>query len=318
MLVAYVYQEKFEPHVISAENQGLLNEAVWIDLLSPTLDEEHLVEQSLGFDIPTREEMAKIEVSSRLYKENGRLVMTATMIAENESLDPVTFILGEKHLVTIRYIEPKSFQLMNAHLHKREIDNCGPLGIFFDLLEVNVDRLANTLELVGHSLDRFSKNIFRPLNNNGAKFDNRSLMQEIGATGDLNTKVRESLMTFTRLTIFFRHVEYLKLSSDKVRLTTINQDIDSLSDHANFLSAKINFLLDAMLGMVNIEQNKIIKIFSVAAVIFLPPTLVASVYGMNFNFMPELSWKYGYLLAIALMIVAAWLPYKYFKHRGWL
>jgi magnesium transporter len=127
------------------------------------------------------------------------------------------------------------------------------------------------------------------------------------------------LMTLNRLIIFFLHMENATINSEnELRATTLNKDINSLSDHANFLSTKVNFLLDATLGMVSIEQNNIIKIFSVAAVIFLPPTLVATVYGMNFHFMPELGWKYGYLLALGLMIIAAWLPYKYFTYKKWL
>lgn len=323
MLVAYLYEKTIEPHVISVDNQQLLKEAIWIDLLSPSLEEEHLVEHVLGFDIPTREDMIEIELSSRLYRDDDRLVMTATMIGSGESpdpiLDPVTFILTAKQLITIRYIQPSSFKILSANLHKHEIVDCEAIVIFFDLLDAIIDRLADTLEFVGHGLDQFSKNIFRPVTEDANKLNYRMLMQQIGATGDLNTKARESLMTFSRLTIFFRHMEYLKIDGDKqFRLTTLHEDIESLSDHANFLSTKINFLLDATLGMVNIEQNNIIKIFSVAAVIFLPPTLVASIYGMNFHFMPELTWKYGYLFSLGLMISAAWLPYKYFKYRKWL
>ena len=144
-------------------------------------------------------------------------------------------------------------------------------------------------------------------------------MQQIGANGDLNTKARESLLTFNRLMGYFTQTVSSRIDNeDQIRLASLIKDIASLNDHANFLSTKINFLLDATLGLVNIEQNNIIKIFSVAAVIFLPPTLIASIYGMNFHFIPELSWKYGYLFSIFLIILAAWFPYKYFKYRKWL
>ena len=144
-------------------------------------------------------------------------------------------------------------------------------------------------------------------------------MQTMGANGDLHTKARESLITINRLIIFFGQTIGAKIDNEgQLRLDTLNKDIASISDYANFLSTKVNFLLEATLGMVNIEQNNIIKLFSVAAVIFLPPTLIASIYGMNFHIMPELSWKYGYLFSIGMILLAAWLPYKYFKYRKWL
>lgn len=316
-------QSKLIPQIITAENQSLLKEAIWIDFLSPSKVEEELVEQCLGLDIPTREEMVEIEISSRLYKEDDTLFMTATMIAQSDSpdpkFDPVTFILTEKQLITIRYIDPQAFRLISSHLKKITSTNHNAIHLLIELLDATVDRLADTLELVGHRMDTYSKVIFKPQNHTNVKLDYRHLLQQIGANGDLNTKARESLVSFNRLTAFFAQAASARIHSDaQLRLSTLSKDIVSLSDHANFLSTKVNFLLDATLGMVSIEQNNIIKIFSVAAVIFLPPTLVASIYGMNFQFMPELSWKYGYMLAIALILVAAWLPYKYFKYRNWL
>lgn len=323
MLVAYIINKTLEQHVITHENHALIKEALWIDLLAPTKEEEELVEYYLNLGIPTREEMVEIEQSSRLYKENGILFLTAIMIAQHESadpiLDPVTFILTSRQLITMRYIEPKSFKILSNKLQKLEIGSYDALTLLLDLYDTTIDRLADTLELVGHRLDEYSKNIFRSQDKDQDKLDYRILMDRIGANGDLNTKARESLVTFNRLIVFFGHIEDARIDSDKQsRLATLSKDIDSLSDHANFLSTKVNFLLDATLGMVNIEQNNIIKIFSVAAVIFLPPTLVASIYGMNFHFMPELHWKYGYLFAVGLILVAAWLPFKYFKHKKWL
>jgi magnesium transporter len=323
MLLAYLNQKKFEPHEVTRENQISLKEALWIDLLSPSKEEETLVEQGLGLDIPTHEEMAEIEISSRLYKENGTTFMTATMLAQSDSPDPklgpVTFVLTQQQLITIRYIEPQAFILASSHLRKLDTLPNEASTLFIELLDATIDRLADILELVGHRLDDYSKTIFRPLNNTMAKLDYRHLMQQIGANGDLNTKARESLATFNRLITFFAQTAGARLDNEEqLRLATLSKDINSISDHAHFLSTKINFLLDATLGLVSIEQNNIIKIFSVAAVIFLPPTLVASIYGMNFHFMPELSWKYGYLLAISMILFAAWVPYKYFKHRKWL
>lgn len=320
MIVAYLKQA----YIITAENQALLKEALWIDLLSPTREEEHLVEHTLQISIPTPEDMHEIELSSRLYKENGNLFMTAMMIANSQTkeptMGPVTFMLTEKQLITIRFIDPQAFKFFTNSLEKNNFPFTTAIELFAGLLDATIDRLADILEWLVMRLDNYSKKIFQPTTKKTArKLNYPLLMQNIGSNGDLNTKIRESLITFNRLVTFFIQANNSPLS-DKTQssLATISKDITALGDHATFLSAKINFLLDATLGLVNIEQNAIIKIFSVAAVIFLPPTLLASIYGMNFHFMPELSWKYGYVYAICLMILSALLPYLFFKKKKWL
>ena len=322
-MLAYLDRQMLEPQAITDDNQELLKDAIWIDLLSPSKAEENKVNACVGQSFPTRAEMVEIELSSRLYKEDGALFMTAIMLAQSDSpdplLDPVTFVLTDHQLITVRYIEPQSFRFFIAHMKKLDISHRDASSILIELLDAAVDRLADILELVGIRLESYSKTIFRPLNDVSAKLDYQQLIQQIGANGDLNTKASESLLSFNRLISFFSQTASSRIDNEgQLRLASLGKDIVSLSDHANFLSTKINFLLDATLGMVSIEQNNIIKIFSVAAVIFLPPTLVASIYGMNFNFMPELSWKYGYIYAIGMILFAAWLPYKYFKHRKWL
>ena len=324
MIVAYMDSHPLEIIQITAENQALLKNAIWIDLLSPSDEEDAMVKQCLGLDMPSSDDMHAIELSSRLYKDHGAFFMTMTMIAHSASPDPildsVSFVLTERQLLTIRYIEPQAFKLFTLQLPKLDAAHRHDAALFIEMLDVIVDRIADILELVGRRLDDYSKALFKPQPEDiNPRLDYRELLQQIGANGDLNTKARESLITFNRLIIFFAQSIGSRVDNDgQLRMITITKDITALSDHANFLSSKINFLLDATLGMVSIEQNNIIKIFSVAAVIFLPPTLIASIYGMNFLYIPELSWKYGYLIALALMIFAAWLPYKYFKRRKWL
>jgi magnesium transporter len=316
MIVAYVNHTAIEKHIIDADNQHLLKEAIWIDMLSPIKLEEELVEHYTGIDIPTREEMREIEFSSRLYKDSGNLFMTAMMISQSETVTPlfdaVTYVLSAKQLITVRYIEPQSFKLFSAQIKKFDPAPQDVITVFIELLEANIDRLADIIELVGHRLDDYSKAIFQPLAAVDAthKLDYRQLMQQIGANGDLNSKARESLVGFNRLAVFFVQTSGSRIDEEG--------RLRSLNDHATFLSSKVNFLLDATLGLVNIEQNNIIKIFSVAAVIFLPPTLIASLYGMNFHSMPELSWHFGYPYAVCLMLLSSWLPYKFFKRKKWL
>lgn len=322
-MLTYLDQTMLEPQIVTPENKRLLSEALWIDLLSPSKTEEEAVEQCIGRNLPTREEMIEIELSSRLYQENGTFFMTALMIAHSNSptptLEPVSFVLTPKQFITIRYFEPQSFQLYVSQIKKMDHPHRDATALLIELLDTTIDRLADILELISARLDDYSKTIFQQQHGHQVKIDYQQLMNTVGATADLNTKARESLVTFNRLISFFGQVAASRIDNKgQLRLASLSKDIASLSDHADFLSTKINFLLDATLGMVNIEQNNIIKLFSVAAVIFLPPTLVASIYGMNFHFMPELTWKHGYLFAIGMILFAAWLPYKYFKYRKWL
>lgn len=322
MITVYSEYSNFKPVEINESNLVLLQEAVWIDLISPSQQEEQWVQTYRKLQIPTQEEMREIETSSRLYVEGGAIYMTATMVAQSLSLNPkydaVTFVLKANQLLTIRYIEPHAFKLFSNNLLKPLVLRCTAMDLFISLLEATVDRLADVLEFVGHHLDEYSNSIFHYEEAN-KKLDYKQVMQNIGIKSNLNTKARESLVTFSRLIAFFRQSADAMLDKDEhLRLDTLHKDLVSLSDYANFISNKINFLLDATLGMVSIEQSAIIKIFSVAAVIFLPPTLIASIYGMNFKFMPELSFKWGYQLAIVMMIFSAWLPYKFFKYKRWL
>ncbi|BCA94676.1 magnesium transport protein CorA [Legionella antarctica] len=317
MIIASYIKDGMKRIEINTTNQYLVKESLWIDLINPSEEEENIIEQSVGLNIPTREEMREIELSSRLYKQKDVLFMTAIMIAQSDSVNPkqdaVTFVITPKQLITIRYIEPQSFRLFISRLDKIHIDSS--TSLLTDLLDTTIDRLADILEGISHRLERYSKDIFQSKSSHNTSY--QQLLQQLGVNGELNAKIVESLMSFTRLIPYFDQSAIVK-NDEHIRLLMLSKDITSLNDHATFLSNKISFLLEATLGMVQIEQNGIIKIFSVAAVIFLPPTLIASIYGMNFSFMPELSWKYGYILAIGLMLFSSWAPYKYFKYRKWL
>lgn len=319
MIIAWHFDGTFKRAEINSANEALINEALWIDMISPSLEEESCVERFLNVDIPTREEMQEIELSSRLYKEDDVLFMTATMVAQSESLSPsqdaVTFVLTEKQLITVRYIEPQAFKYFSSKMPKQRIRT--PSELLSELLDATVDRFADILEMISHQLEIYSKNIFQPKTPSNSSY--QDLLQQLGMNGELNSKIVESLVTFGRLISFFdQSSRNPDRTQEHERLLTLSRDINSLNDHAHFLSNKISFLLEATLGMVQIEQNAIIKIFSVAAVIFLPPTLIASIYGMNFNLIPELSWKFGYIYAVGMMLFSSWLPYKYFKYRKWL
>lgn len=299
---------------------------VWVDLLRPTVADEQTIEAWLGIGIPTREEMEEIEISSRLYAEDGALFMTATLPAHTDddapSMSPVTFVLAGARLVTIRYHEPRAFGTFPLRAQKVATGCTTSETILLGLLETIVDRLADVLERAGRDVDQISRDIFQTTTSKPKKRDQnfQNLLKTIGRKEDLTSNIRDSLMTLQRLTGFLGNALTLDKNGKDVRarVKTLSRDVSSLSDHAAFMSQKITFLLDATLGMINIEQNAIIKIFSVAAVVFLPPTLVASIYGMNFDLMPELKWTMGYPFALFLMVLSAALPYLYFKRRGWL
>ncbi|TAL65885.1 MAG: magnesium transporter, partial [Legionella sp.] len=275
MIIAGKFAPQFVQETIDASNVNSLNDALWIDMINPTHDEEDFVEECLSIDVPTREEMLEIELSSRLYKENGALFMTATMVAQAESHSPqqdaVTFILMKNKLITIRYIEPQAFKLFMSRLNKLPpIDN--PNTLLTELLDATIDRFADILEIINHQLESHSKETFHHDDTKNKNYQQQ--LQHLGVTGELNSKIMESLVSFNRLIPFFD--QSIKIETeDHLRLNTLSKDIYALSDHSAFLSNKISFLLEATLGMVQIEQNAIIKIFSVAAVIFLPPTLIA-------------------------------------------
>lgn len=298
---------------------------VWYDLFQPTKEEEELLERELGVNVPTREEMGEIEASSRLYYEQDAAFMTANLPARTDAdvpeMSPVTFVIAGKALVTVRYHEPQAFRNFPLRAEKNSMGCEGPESVLVALLEVIVDRLADVLERVGRDIDRISGGIFRHPNGKKRKdLDYQKVLEDIGLKGDLISNVRDSLATLERVFGFLAHYTLERKSERDVRarLKTLTRDGGSLADHADFLSQKITFLLDATLGMINIEQNATIKIFSVAAVVFLPPTLIASIYGMNYEHMPELDWVFGYPFALGLMVASAVLPYLYFKRRDWL
>jgi magnesium transporter len=321
----------YSPHGATLERQAIDEEGtipestVWVDLISPTTKEDRKVEALIGVAIPTREEMQEIEISSRLYIEQGARYMTATLMCQSETptpkITPVTFILAGNRLVTVRYDEPRPFVIIENKLARACPPGINGESVLMDLLDAVIDRAADILERVGADIDQVSHNVFEPEGRKANRaLTSRYILKTIGRKGDLTSKVRESLVSIGRL------LSFLATESEGMRwpkerrgsLKSMQRDVQSLSDHASYLTNKVTFLLEAMLGMVSIEQNNVIKIFSVVAVVLLPPTMIASIYGMNFRHMPELDWTLGYPFALVLMLLAAVLPYFYFKWRKWL
>jgi magnesium transporter len=255
--------------------------------------------------------------------------MTMTAVAQLDSDEPkttpITFVLKNDVLVTVRYEEPKAFKIFAARAERTGATSCGGgEEIMLGLVETLIGRMADTLERVGRDLEQLSREIFRRKSKNGksdASRDFQLVIERLGAEGDLLAMVRESLVSLNRMLAY--HTVTGKASNIHNKdaaawVADLTRDATALSDHASYLTNKINFLLDATLGLINLEQNQIIKLFSIAAVVLLPPTLVATVYGMNFKSMPELEWPFGYPFALSLMLLTAVIPFLWFRRRRWL
>ncbi|HVQ78605.1 MAG: magnesium transporter CorA family protein [Pseudolabrys sp.] len=323
MLSVYVPQGSTLERIVVEPGEAPPENAVWIDMVTPSVQEDRTVEQLIGIAVPTREEMQEIEVSSRLYVENGARYMTATLMCQSDTVTPkttaVTFILAGHRLVTVRYDDPRPFAIVEHKLGRSCPSRITGEDVLMDLLDAVIDRSADILERIGGEVDQVSHSIFEP-EQEAQQPSYNDILKALGRKGDLTSKVRESQVSVGRLLLFLANeADNMKWPKDRrAQLQSMLRDVGSLSDHATYLTNKITFLLDAMLGVVNIQQNNIIKIFSVAAVVLMPPTLVASIYGMNFRHMPELDWIGGYPFALILMLFAAALPYLYFKWRKWL
>ena len=300
--------------------------AVWIDMLNPTPDERRIVDLTLGLEMPTRADMEEIEISSRIYQEENGIFLTALVMSQTDTDQPttgaVTFVLTAERLITIRYIDPQPFRSYALRCERAVVSAARPEAVLMQLLEAIVDRMADILEKTGADVEGISRDIFElPSNRFGARSDKdfQAVLRDLGRKYDLTSKLRESLLTIGRVVTFLNQAFDNKAFKEaRANAKMLSRDVLSLQDHSSYISNKLTFLLDATLGLINIEQNTVIKIMSVAAIVFLPPTLFASIWGMNFMYMPELDEVWGYPFAIAVMLISAVLPYLFFKRRGWL
>ncbi len=302
----------------------VLPATVWIDLLDPTDAEEATIEKTLSLDVPTRAEMREIEVSNRFYQENGATFMTAFVIYGSDSgsvtTSNVTFILTGSRLITVRYGEPKAFPVFAEKACRGELPGATGSQIMVGLLESLVQRQADLIERVQDEVEKLAPQIFdiKASRSRGRKLE--IILRTIGKEGDIVSRAQESSLSLHRTLHYFADVARDRSEDPKLiaRIETAQRDINSLADSLRSMSGRVTFLLDATLGMISTEQNQIIKLFSVMSVMLMPPTLVASIYGMNFKNMPELDLHLGYPMALGLMVISAVIPFIYFRRRGWL
>jgi len=329
MLTAYRVSEKGLEEVVTGDPSALPADTAWVDLHQPSHDEDRIAERFLAASIPSREETEEIEFSSRFYAEDGAVFMTASLLTGvdkgNPALAPFTVVVAGDRIATIRYDDLRAVRQFINRAAKPGSGCTNTPQIFLGLIETVVDRTADVLERISKDVDKINQEVFSSqpdISRQNVQAGRRleALIEAIGKQGDLAAKARESLSSLERL------VQYAGLAlplinakgTSRSRLKLAGRDIKSLEDHIEFLSNKITFLLDATLGLINVQQNEVVRILTVATTVFFPPTLLGTMWGMNFHFMPELSLPFGYPLAILLMLASAILPYLYFKRRGWL
>jgi len=302
---------------------ALAPDVIWIDLLQPSAEERAFVERATGLKLPDFADLSEIESSSRLRTEQGALYLSAPLVyrvdVDDPHTTPVGFIVTPERLITIRFETPTSFITAGQSAY------AGACEAFVGLLEAIVDRIADILERIAAELDTVSHRLFRSGAETGRKrrparadADLRVILRRVGRSGDLASKIRDSLLAIARIVPYVESNGAAWLPTEATsRLQTLRQDIYSLSQYDEHLTNKLQLLLDATLGLINIDQNNIIKVLTVVSVVGVPPTLVASMYGMNFHNMPELAWSWGYPYALALIALSAVAPLLWFRWRGW-
>lgn len=331
MLTSYRVENNTCTSILWKEGEPFDAKSVWFDLCYPTLQETLSLQEFLKISFPSLEERHEIEQSSRIYEEDDAFYMTATLVLKVETDKPeitdVTFILKGNQLVTLRDSESKAFNKFTNYLLKNPKANDNAQVVFVGLLEAIVDRSADILESIELELDKVSRTLFRRAPSRRREkivedeFSMKCLIIEIGQSGHLNSSMTQSLLNLDLVTSYTQKMKQQDGTDIPAvlmtRLQTLSHDIKSLTNYSSSLTAKVNFLLDATLGLINIEQNTVVKIFSIIAVIFTPPMLIASIYGMNLR-MPETEWTFGYPISIILMVCSTILCYSVFKAKRWL
>lgn len=310
----------------SNPSAGLPSHVIWIDLLNPTAEEKTFVKSRTNVRIPSAELLSEIETSSRLAVDHEVIYLSLPAVAQGDTpeahLSPAGFVLTQTVLVTIRFAPLTSFDLVAERVREDETLQ-SPVAVQMALLETMVDRGADVLERLGAALDKVSRSVFRgdparPRNVARSNTALRRALIAVGATGDRLTLARDALLGTGRIAPFLLSLRKSWIVPEfEARLEAMAKDVASLNDYESHLSNKVQFLLDAILGLISIQQNDIFKVLTVVSVVGIPPTLVVGIYGMNFKYMPELNWVAGYPFGLAMIALSAIVPLAWFKWRGW-
>lgn len=320
MLTAYYYIDK-RLEVLPAGFP--LERAEWIDLLDASAEEDRQV-RALGIDVPTLAEMEEIEISNRLYHEDDTDYLTVVLPGQDDSgtqvMSPVCFAVTKERLVTIRHHTPRPFETYPPRAGKSSLGCSTPDRVFLGLIEEVIGRIADHLEGAGRGLDDVSRSIYHPDTKGHNQKQLEAALAALGNQGERLSRARLALLTLGRALNYVDQLLGHRLSSEGLGLVLKGQlrDIEALEVHSDFLSSRLGLMSDATLGTINLAQNSTVRIVSVVAVLFSPPTLIASIYGMNFVHMPELPQVWGYPMAIVVMVGSAVATWAVFRWKGWL
>jgi magnesium transporter len=298
-----------------------LGAASWIDLLAPTAEEVERVREATRLRVPSESEIGEIESSSRLAFQSGAYYVSAPLLVprgeDDFGLSPVGFVLSSRVLLTVRFAPMPAFDA--AHDACTAQPGRSAEETLLRIFEMVVDRAADKFEHAGAQCDELSRSAFRSEAHGRGSGDLRSALRRVGSVADRASHIRDELLGIGRIASFLMESGIEGAPPvNAARMKAIRVDVTSLTDYEAHLSAKVQFLLDATLGFINIEQNEIVKTLTVASVVGIPPVLVVGIYGMNFHEMPELSWRFGYPMAVVLVVVSALIPVLWFKARGWM
>ena len=316
MLMAFSLNKGALEQIAINAATDLGSEVIWVDLINPTEEERDWLRIAYAQEFPTIDDLYEIEASSRFYENEYGLHISSYFLnyADNNPGNiSAAFVFNGDRLFTLREEELAAFRLFRMRGRKGLVNINNSKSILLGLFETKVENLADILERIHADLEETSQQVL----GNAENDDMESVLTDLARQEDVNGKVRISMMDLQRMLYLLLRAGILNAEQSE-RLRDIIRDSESLIAHSSFLFDKIKFLLDTTLGFINVNQNKIIKIFSVASVMFLPPTMIASVYGMNFELMPELKWHLGYPFGLSLMVISAVLPFWYFRRRGWL
>jgi len=317
MIKCYVRNENAIAFIdtMSELDGEVIDKVIWIDMLMPTYDEIVFIENTFNIKFPTKQETEEIEISSRYWEENDRIEINSYFLVtadRNPHNETVSFILHEDKLISIRYTSLYTFDEFNRKFFATPKQFETGYDIFCQILDIRIDADADIIEKLSKDITRVRKHVLTDYTN-----EDEEILERISALEDLNMQIRENLNDKQRiLSAFLKSSKYKHALKHDV--TIMLKDIKSLIDYTDFNFERLDYLQNIFVGVLSIEQNKVIKMFTIVNVIFLPPTLIASIYGMNFQIMPELTWHYGYVLSIFMMICSSILPIYVFKRKGWI
>ncbi|WP_310441575.1 magnesium/cobalt transporter CorA [Sulfurimonas sp.] len=302
------------------ENFSILEEKndtaniIWIDMISPSIEEVKTVESIFNIKFPTKQESEEIELSSRYWEEDNRIEINSYFLINHDNAalnETVSFVLQDDLLISIRYKNLESFNTFIRKLLNSPREFKNGYSIFCEIIDIRIDADADIIENLSKEITKIRKHVFTDYAN-----DDEEILEKISSFEDLNMKIRENLTDKQR--ILSTLLKSSKYNDDKNKIPIMLKDIKSLIEYTNFNFERLDYLQNIFIGILSIEQNKVIKMFTIVNVVFLPPTLIASIYGMNFDILPELHWEYGYLFSIGLMILSSITPIWIFKKKGWI